>query len=94
MSSAQLQNNTIAIIKYPGKCENNLFMAQMIRISILVYIEKLCLITVINTVNYQLTFIKITTKQIRCTSQQNNIVLLRDVFHIGLAIGPRPAVLA
>ena len=24
----------------------------------------------------------------------NNIVLLRDVFHIGLAIGPRPAVLA
>ena len=24
----------------------------------------------------------------------NNIVLLRDVFHIGLVIGPRPAVLA
>ena len=25
---------------------------------------------------------------------RNNIVLLRDVFHIGLVIGPRPAVLA
>ena len=25
---------------------------------------------------------------------KNNIVLLRDVFHIGLVIGPRPAVLA
>jgi hypothetical protein len=24
----------------------------------------------------------------------DNIVLLRDVFHIGLVIGPRPAVLA
>ena len=24
----------------------------------------------------------------------NNILLLRDVFHIGLVIGPRPAVLA
>jgi hypothetical protein len=24
----------------------------------------------------------------------NNIVLLRDVFHIGLVIGPKPAVLA
>ena len=24
----------------------------------------------------------------------NNIVLLSDVFHIGLVIGPRPAVLA
>ena len=30
-------------------------------------------------------------KQIK---RQNNIVLLRDVFHIGLVIGPRPAVLA
>jgi hypothetical protein len=27
-------------------------------------------------------------------SQDNIIVLLRDVFHIGLVIGPRPTVLA
>jgi hypothetical protein len=30
----------------------------------------------------------------QCLRSINNIVLLRDVFHIGLVIGPRPAVLA
>jgi hypothetical protein len=29
-----------------------------------------------------------------CFAESNNIVIFRDVFHIGLIIGPRPAVLA
>ena len=33
-------------------------------------------------------------KRVYFNSQLNTIVLLRDVFHIGLVIGPRPAVLA
>jgi hypothetical protein len=33
-------------------------------------------------------------KEIHLSFTYNYIVLLRDVFHIGLVIGPRPAVLA
>ena len=51
---AQCQNNTIPILKYPGKCDN-IFLAQMIRIGT-DFFEKFCLIPVINTVNYFVDF--------------------------------------
>ena len=38
---------------------------------------------------YLICYTNVSTKVTR-----NNIVLLRDIFHIGLVIGPRPAVLA
>ena len=51
---AQIQNNTIPILKYPGKCDN-IFLGQMIRIET-DFFEKFCLIPVINTVNYFVDF--------------------------------------
>jgi hypothetical protein len=42
-------------------------------------------------IKWKISLIFITLKYKNCA---NNIVLLRDVFHIGLVIDPRPAVLA
>ena len=43
--------------------------------------------------NFMSVFLKKNYNQVN-SSVLNNIVLLRDVFHIGLVKGPRPAVLA
>jgi hypothetical protein len=42
-------NNTILILKYPRKCDNNMHMQKW-------FVEKLCLIPVKNTVNYIVDF--------------------------------------
>jgi hypothetical protein len=54
--NAKLQNNTIPLLKYPRKSDNKFLKAQMIRIGTLIYIAKICLIAVINTVNFIVDF--------------------------------------
>jgi hypothetical protein len=70
-------------------CIVSYYVLYCILLCIVLYLIMYCIVSYYVLCLYLICYTNVSTKVTR-----NNIVLLRDVFHIGLVIGPRPAVLA